>query len=161
MARKQSEPPFLFLTEIRKSLTAIDRVGPRATQAVLRRVSDILLPGNVRQPTLNGSHIGWEYSSSQGQVAFRKALLGPAGPTLGLSRQVSEVLSYRLARKRLVAFDHQPSTEEIDSLGLFEVPQREYAEWVGAWRCHGIGREWLTFYKEMLWTCPEKVASTN
>lgn len=148
--RRQSEPPWVFLAEARRALQLLDRVGLPATPDVLKRVSEFLLPSNVRQTTLNGTHVGWEHSSSRGDLAFRKALIGPTGPAAALSRQIGEVLSFRLARKKPVMLDHEPTSEEIDALGILEVPGREDAEWAGEWRCYAIGSDWLAFRKECL-----------
>ena len=142
---RQDDPPWILLSEAQKASSAMDRIGPPATSEALERISVDLLPSGVRQTILKGAHVPWAHSSSMGEVAFRKALLGPAGPVLGLARQIGEVLSYRLARKRLVTFDHRPSAEEIETRGIIEMPGRDDAHWVGKWNCYEIGREWSAF----------------
>ncbi|WP_152493672.1 hypothetical protein [Roseovarius sp. THAF27] len=136
---RQHEPPWLILNEAKKALASLDRVGPPMTSEALERFSPELLPSGVRQTILEGEHISWTRSSSKGEVAFRKALLGPEGPVPGLSRQISDALGDRLARKKLVSLDHEPSAEEVETLGLIELPDREDAQWLGHWQCYEIG----------------------
>ena len=142
---RQDEPPWIFLSEAKKALSAMDRIGPPATSEALERISVDLLPSGVRQTTLNGAHVPWAHSSSKGEVAFRKALLGPAGPVPGLASQISEVLSYRLARKRPVTLEDRPSAEEIETRGIIEIPERDDAHRAGKWHCYEIGPEWAKF----------------
>lgn len=148
LSPQQPEPPWIFLKEVKQALRSIDRVGPPATSEELRLVSNLLLPANVRQTSLNGMHVAWEHSSSRGEVAFRKALTGPKGRAPGLSRQIGEVLSYRLDRKKPVTLETQPSEAEIAAIGIIEVPDDEEAEWAGEWRCYEIGPDWLKFCKD-------------
>ncbi len=105
---RQYDPPWIHLSEAQKASSAMDRIGPPATSEALERISVDLLPLGVRQTILKGAHVPWTHSSSMGEVAFRKALLGPAGPVPGLARQIGEVLSYRLTPKRLGTFDERP-----------------------------------------------------
>lgn len=56
----------------------------------------------------------------------------------------------RLARKKLVSLDHEPSAEEVETLGLIELPDREDAQWLGHWQCYEIGPEWLAFRQACL-----------
>lgn len=142
---RQDEPPWVLLSEAQKALSAVDRIGPSATTEALERISADLLPSGVRQTTLHGAHVSWAHSSSKGEVAFRKALLGPVGPVPGLSRQISDALAYRLAQKKPVTLTHRPSTQEIETLGIIDVPDREEPDWAVEWRCYEIGRDWLAF----------------
>lgn len=146
--RRQVEPPWILLEEAKRALPAMDRVGPPATLEALKRVESDLLPSGVRQTTLNGAHIPWV--RYLGDVAFRKALMGPSGLVPNLSSQIGSALAYRLDRKKLVTLDHAPSSEEIATLGILEVPSQHDAEWAGEWHCYAIGPEWLAFRKECL-----------
>jgi hypothetical protein len=94
-------------------------------------VISVALRGVCRdsQETTHARALAHLYLGRLGEVAFRKALLGPAGPVSCLARQIGEVLSYRLARKRLVTFDHRPSAEEIETRGIIEMPGRDDAHW--------------------------------
>lgn len=148
--RRQEEPPWVLLSEAQKALSAMAQVGPPATSEVLEQISIHLLPSGVRQTTVSGAHISWTHTSSKGEQAFRKALLGPVGPVPGLSRQISDALGDRLARKKLVNLDHEPSAEEVETLGLIELPDREDAQWLGQWQCYEIGPEWLAFRQACL-----------
>ncbi len=143
--RRQDEPPWILLSEAQTALSAMDRIGPPATSEALKQISNYLLPSGVRQTTVNGAHISWTHSSPQGEQAFRKALLGPDGPVPGLLRQISDALGNRIARKKLLTFDHDPSPEEVETLGLIELPDQEDAQWLDKWRCYAIGREWSEF----------------
>jgi hypothetical protein len=142
---RQDEPPWILLSEAQKASSAMDRIGPPATSEALERICVDLLPSGVRQTTLKGAHVPWAHSPSKGEVAFRKALLGPAGPVPGLARQIGEVLSYRLARKRPVTFEDRPSAEEIETRGIIDMRGRDDAHWAGKWHCYEIGPEWAKF----------------